>query len=174
MVDISDVLIREARPEDADGMIAYLQLACAEPNNQVVRGPGEFDYTVEEEQEIIRMAAASGNSIFIVADANGRIVGVANISGGRFQANRHNGSLGISLHPDYRDRGLGTRMMQYLIDWARANPLLTRVELEVFARNARAMRVYEKAGFTQEGIRRNAFIKDGEYVDSVVMGLLLF
>ena len=49
---------------------------------------------------------------------------------------------------------------------------LNRIELDVFAENARARRVYEKVGFREEGVRRQAVYKYGRYQDVVVMGLL--
>jgi RimJ/RimL family protein N-acetyltransferase len=173
MAELGNITIRPATPDDAEGMIAHVQLLSAEPDNQIVLGPGEFAMTVEEERNIIASHAASGNSIFIVADDAGRVVGIASIFGRRRNAERHNGTLGISLHPDYRDRGLGTRMMLWLIEWARGTGVLTRLELEVFARNARAIHVYERVGFVREGIRCNAFLKDGRYIDSIIMGLIL-
>lgn len=169
----TNVVIREATPEDAVGIIAYMRILSVEPNNNILYEAGEFTTTAEEEQAILESAAASGNSVFIVADADGKIVGLANIGGGRRRAARHSGTIGITLHPDYRDQGIGTRMMRYLIEWARENSIITRLELHVFVHNNRAIHVYEQVGFVLEGIRRNAFIKEGKYVDSMVMALLL-
>jgi RimJ/RimL family protein N-acetyltransferase len=49
---------------------------------------------------------------------------------------------------------------------------LQRIELEVYADNARAVHVYEKVGFRLEGTRRHAVFKRGRYHDMHVMGLL--
>ena len=166
-------MIREARPEDAQGMVAYMQLLSDEPNNNIGFEAGEFAVTVDEERRTLESVAATDNSIFIVADAGGQIVGIANCAGGRRRGNRHSGMIGISLHPNYRDRGLGTRMMRYIITWARETGIITRLELEVFTNNARAIHLYEKLGFVLEGIRRNAFIKEGKYRDNMMMALLL-
>ena len=170
---MDEVIIREAKPGDAEGMVAYMQVLSAEPHNNILFGPGEFSITAEEERNFLESTAASDNSTFIVADAGGKIVGIANVAGGRRRAARHNGGIGISLHSDYRDQGIGTRMMRYLIEWARGTGVITRLELEVFTHNVRAIHVYENVGFILEGIRRNAFVKDGKYVDSMVMAMLL-
>lgn len=170
---MADVVIREARSDDAEGMVSYMQLLAAELNNNILYEAGEFSYTVEEERSVIESTVASDNSVFVVADAGGEIVGIANIAGGRRRAARHSGLIGISLHPAYRDQGIGTRMMRYLISWARESGIITRLELHVFVHNSRAIHVYESLGFVLEGINRNAFIKDGRYVDSMVMALLL-
>ena len=47
-----------------------------------------------------------------------------------------------------------------------------RIQLEVFAFNPRAQHVYERVGFRREGVLRDALRWDGEYHDTIVMGLL--
>ena len=42
----------------------------------------------------------------------------------------------------------------------------------VYAFNPRAQRAYEKAGFTTEGVLRDALLWDGEWVDEIVMSVL--
>ena len=49
---------------------------------------------------------------------------------------------------------------------------LRRLTIQVFATNARAERVYEKAGFVREGVLRGAAHIDGGYVDITVMGIV--
>lgn len=168
-----DVIVREARPDDAEGMVSYMHFISAEPNNQLLYGPGEFTRTVEDERALLESVAASDNSAFFVAEDQGRIVGIANVAGGTRRATRHSGGIGISLHPDYRDQGVGTRMMRYIIQWARETGIITRLELSVFTHNARAIHVYENVGFILEGITRNAYVKDGHYLDAMIMALLL-
>ena len=49
---------------------------------------------------------------------------------------------------------------------------LTRIELEVFAANARALALYKKFGFVEEGRKRQARCLDGVLEDSLCMALL--
>ena len=49
---------------------------------------------------------------------------------------------------------------------------LHRVELEVYSFNPRAARAYEKAGFVEEGRRREALLWDGERVDAIMMAVV--
>lgn len=72
----------------------------------------------------------------------------------------------------YHGRGLGTQAVELLCLHAFTNLGLHRVQLHVFATNARAIRAYRKAGFIEEGRRRDAAFIDDEYVDVVVMGRL--
>jgi len=59
------------------------------------------------------------------------------------------------------------------IEWAKGTGIVTRIELAVYARNAAAIHLYEKFGFEIEGRRRRAVYQNGEYVDDLIMALLL-
>ena len=82
-------------------------------------------------------------------------------------------SLGVALwDPGAHDKGHGTEALGLLLVYAFDVLNMHRVELTVFAYNERAIRVYEKLGFVQEGRRRDAWYWDGEYHDVWDMGLL--
>ncbi|CAL9461854.1 GNAT family N-acetyltransferase [Streptomyces sp. enrichment culture] len=74
--------------------------------------------------------------------------------------------------PRGRGRGLGSEATRLIVGHAFERVGLHRVELEVYADNPRARRVYEKAGFVVEGVRREAALRDGEWVDDVLMAVL--
>ncbi|WP_185832364.1 GNAT family N-acetyltransferase [Streptomyces sp. WAC 04229] len=71
-----------------------------------------------------------------------------------------------------RGRGLGSEATRLIVGHAFERVGLHRVQLEVYAHNPRARRVYEKAGFVVEGIRREAALRDGVWVDDVLMAVL--
>lgn len=74
--------------------------------------------------------------------------------------------------PARRGKGYGTAALRLLLDLAFRDLNLHRVQLHVFATNARAIRTYEKVGFVQEGLLRQAAWIDGSYVDVVAMAIL--
>ncbi|MDH6609779.1 RimJ/RimL family protein N-acetyltransferase [Streptomyces sp. SAI-208] len=76
------------------------------------------------------------------------------------------------IGPRGRGRGLGSEATRLVVGHGFERLGLHRIELEVYGHNARALRVYEKAGFRVEGVRREADLRDGVWVDWVVMGLL--
>jgi RimJ/RimL family protein N-acetyltransferase len=81
--------------------------------------------------------------------------------------------LGIALGDKASwDGGYGTDVMVTLCRFGFQEMNLHRIELWVHARNSRARHVYEKVGFREEGVRRQAFFKHGQYRDVVLMGLL--
>ena len=69
-------------------------------------------------------------------------------------------------------RGYGTEAVRMLLQHAFRDLGLNRVSLRVFANNDRAVRAYAKAGFTREGVLREAAYIDGRFVDVLAMAIL--
>jgi RimJ/RimL family protein N-acetyltransferase len=76
------------------------------------------------------------------------------------------------IGPRGRGRGVGTEATRLIVGHGFEQLGLHRVQLEVYGNNHRALRVYEKAGFVVEGVRREAAWRDGEWVDEVLMAVL--
>ncbi len=165
--------IEEARPSDAGDLIEYVEQLVMEPDINIPLAPGEFNIGIHEEEIILADYAESDNSLFLIARADGRIVGALNCRGGRGKALRHTATLGVSVHKDWRDSGIGTALMEMAIEWARNTNIVKRIELTVYARNERAIHLYEKLGFQLEGCRRKAVCHNGEHIDDLIMALLL-
>jgi RimJ/RimL family protein N-acetyltransferase len=82
-------------------------------------------------------------------------------------------SLGIAIAESaYRNKGYGTEAMQLTLDYGFNELNLNRVELNVASFNPRAIHVYKKIGFIEEGVLRQTDFVDGIYHDSIVMSLL--
>ena len=81
----------------------------------------------------------------------------------------HVAILGIGIHPEFQNLGLGRALMESIIDWARENSVI-RLDLNVRCDNDRAIRLYESLGFVREGVRER-FIRldDGRFIDDAVM-----
>ncbi|MBK6013603.1 GNAT family N-acetyltransferase [Streptomyces sp. MBT53] len=76
------------------------------------------------------------------------------------------------IGPRGRGRGIGTEATRLIVGHAFEQLGLHRIQLEVYGHNHRARRVYEKVGFVVEGVRREAMLRDGEWVDDVLMAIL--
>ena len=63
--------------------------------------------------------------------------------------------------------------MAHAIEWAKRTKIIKRIELTVFARNAAAIHIYKKYGFVVEGRRGRSIYRDGEYLDDVMMAVIL-
>jgi RimJ/RimL family protein N-acetyltransferase len=76
------------------------------------------------------------------------------------------------IGPRGRGRGLGTEATRLIVGYGFEELGLHRIQLETYRHNHRALRVYEKVGFVVEGIRRETQVRDGAWVDEVVMAIL--
>ncbi len=70
------------------------------------------------------------------------------------------------------NQGYGTEAVRLLLHLGFNTLDLNRIYLRVLENNPRAIRAYEKAGFTHEGRQRQAEFKDGKYLDLLVMSIL--
>ena len=112
-------------------------------------------------------------SIALVAEYQGEIVGWASIYKFPHPRRKGLGDLGIYLHQDFHNVGLGTAMTERLLQLAK-NEKMHRIELTVVGENKIALRLYEKFGFQIEGVSKDAFYgHDGRYHNIVNMGLIL-
>ena len=88
------------------------------------------------------------------------------------QPRAYAGTLGMMVHDAYAGRGAGTALMSAVIELADNWLNLKRLELGVYADNARAIALYERFGFEREGLSRAFAWRNGAYVDSISMARL--
>lgn len=81
-------------------------------------------------------------------------------------------SIGITIGSRYWNRGYGQDSIKLLLNYLFTELNAVRVELEVIKTNIRAIRCYKKCGFIEEGIRKSKCYLDGEYVDTIIMGII--
>ena len=117
----------------------------------------------------------SGSIAYFMIDAieppRNKPIGAIEI--GDINTNDHIGSFGISIgEKDYWSKGYGTEAAQLIIRYGFEQLNLHRVSSVVFSFNERSRRLHRKVGFIQEGIKREAWYRDGEYHDEVLFGLL--
>lgn len=167
------VTIREAHPGDAANIITYVNELLEEPASFLEMSKGEFTVSVEEERKMLEDCRKSENSIFVVAEEEGQIIGLLICTGRDRIKIKHNTVLGMSVDKRYRNRGIGSKLLEYAIDWARSTKVVKRIELYVFTTNERAIHLYEKYGFVTEGEKQNALRMDGEYINEYIMALLI-
>lgn len=167
-----DVVIREAIPDDAEGILNHLNNTALETGFMTMgkEGPG---ITVEEEQEQLAKLYESNNNILLVALANDEVIGTASIHGSQSPKLSHIGEIGIVIAKKYWGFGLGTAMMEEMIQWANESSVLKRLELTVQARNQKARYLYEKLGFQLEAVMPRGVKDDGKYLDVCLMSMLI-
>jgi putative acetyltransferase len=156
--------LRALRPDDADAL-AELQ-NCAGFRHGTLRLP----FTAAHElRRWIEARAPGGLSLVGVLD--GRLVASGGLDRG-IGRRAHAARLGMGVHDDCTGRGIGTALLRAVLDAADNWLAIRRIELTVFADNARAIALYERHGFAREGVHRQDAFRAGEYVDSLAMARL--
>jgi RimJ/RimL family protein N-acetyltransferase len=143
-----DLILRPKRAEDADAITA----ACQDPEIPrwtLVPTP----YTRADAEAFIAGSerdAADGRAANLVAvDADGRLLGSFSVM--ELDRAPGFGEIGYWVAADARGRGVATRAVRLLADWARRELNLTRIEVLPHRDNAPSRRVAEKAGFHDTG-----------------------
>ncbi|MGF9563713.1 GNAT family N-acetyltransferase [Neorhizobium sp. JUb45] len=162
----SDIIIEPIEEKHVEGFRKALDIVARERKYLVfLEAP-----PVEVMLSFVRDNIASGHPHMVAVD-DGKVVGWCDIRRGARDAQAHCGVLGMGIIPDYRDRGLGRKLILATIEAARVAGM-HRVELHAHADNLRAIALYEKVGFRHEGLARDAIRIDGRYMDSVLMAMI--
>ena len=156
-----EFVVRPARAGDARAMAEVFAAVAAERDGIATEPPVDA-----QERAAVFALSADGT---IVAVAGDRVVGMIHI-----EASRHGfGEFGMLVDRDWRGRGVGSALVQAVVDRARGQGL-HKLCLEVFPHNAAAVALYRKCGFTEEGRRVKQYRRaSGELWDTIVMGRLL-
>ncbi len=91
-------------------------------------------------------------SLWVVAIADNRLIGYVGSQSVMGWADMMN----LAVDPDYRRMGIGENLVEVLVSRLKENQV-TCLTLEVRASNTPAIRLYEKIGFTEVGIRPNYY-----------------
>jgi RimJ/RimL family protein N-acetyltransferase len=166
------LLIREADGEDARDVLDYVNAISGE-SDFLSFGPGEFDLMEPEEEEFLRRCRATDNQICLLGIIDDILIATLNFAAGRRPRVRHSGGFGITVRRDYWGLGIGSLMLDALIDWAREGGIVKKINLQVRTDNRRAIRLYESRGFVIQGTGRKEVFLHGQYYDVYWMGLEL-
>jgi putative acetyltransferase len=159
------MIIRPARVEDAP-MLWAAEFETAKTPGKLVSRPHEL----KVESFAARIAEVRDRGRYIVAERDGKPVGHAVLEPMALERLAHVFRLTIVVHPGQERRGIGTRLMNELIEWAEGNPKVGKIELLVRASNKAAIALYKKLGFEVEGRLINRLkLEDGSYLDDLAM-----
>jgi putative acetyltransferase len=112
------------------------------------------------------------NNVLLVAELAGRVIGFVGLHREVAHRRSHAASIGMAVHDAFTGRGAGSALMAAVTELAERWWNIKRLELNVYADNARAIALYERFGFQREGLFRAYAWRDGAYVDSLAMARL--
>lgn len=161
-------VFRIPKNSDLEELLEYI--------NAIIRERACIGYqkpvTVEKEREWLKKnfeGLKKGDGLHILVEVEGKIVGGGGITRKPMDANKHVCVLGITLHKDYRGKGIGKRLINLLLKQAKGFLKCKLVELTYYRPNTVAKIVYEKCGFREVGAIPKGCNYYGEFHDEVIM-----
>lgn len=153
----TDLVIRPARPDDAEQLTTLMQEGIRE--GAVLRDRPEVpSYTpeqtrsmVEAARERIIRAASSDSDLILVAEVDGQIVGEVSFTTESPGIRPGTVAAGAGVKRELRNQGIGSALLAQAVEWARGADSVERVLLSVRTENAAAIRLYQKHGFQFQG-----------------------
>ena len=142
-----EVRLRKAAPEDVPVLAELDRICFADPWS---------------EESFFEEINYNEKAVYIVLETEGRIAGYAGI----WKILDEGHITNVAVHPDFRRRGFGRRIVQALIDSVEADGV-TSETLEVRRSNAPAIALYSSFGFETEGVRKGYYSNNGE--DAFIM-----
>jgi RimJ/RimL family protein N-acetyltransferase len=77
----------------------------------------------------------------------------------------------FAVHPSFRERRIGVEAARLFQTLLLRDLGFHRIEVQIYGFNGRAIAHAERAGYVREGVKRRAYLKDGEWVDAVLFAL---
>ena len=105
--------------------------------------------------------------LFLVCEVNSKIVGSTTLIRGKYNRIKHTAMFGITILREYSGLGIGSKMLNEVLVHSK-NHGIEKIELEVFERNTRAINLYKKYGFIEEG-KKVRHIKIEEEYDNIII-----
>ncbi|WP_214484664.1 GNAT family N-acetyltransferase [Bacillus sp. SM2101] len=155
------ILIRAVQPKDAERIVTIMTQESVLPT--IIATPSMRFQDFEQHLQNL-----GENQHQFVAVENGVVVGFAGLTRNK-ERRGHIAGLSLMIDQEHHGKGIGRRLMEKLIDLADNWLLIERLELTVVAGNDRAYKLYERAGFVEEGVLKGTIIQHGKFVDEITM-----
>lgn len=167
-----NVVIRQAKDQDAASLFkAEREIALQKPGHMLTL-PHELND--DHFKEKIGQLLDHPRGVYLIAEVDNTIVGHALLDPMQLEATQHVAHLTTAVHQGHQGNGVGQKLTQHLIEWARSRSMLEKIELHVHSINTPAISLYKKIGFQEEGRwLRRVKLGDDQYLDDILMGLWL-
>ena len=166
-----NIIIRPAILADASLLAKAQREIAIEPGFLVSRPTELIDQKFES---TILKVLQDKQGQYLVAECEGEIVGQALLEPLHLEAICHVAHLTLVVHKGWQGRGIGKLLLEHLIDWAKASGNIEKIELHVRSSNSRAIALYKKMGFHEEGRLKNRVkFQDRHYADDILMALFV-
>ncbi len=134
---------------------------------------GFFPNTMEKMEEYYSNIALSPNNLMLAIIDKESDKHIGNIKAGPINWVTGVASLGIMIgNKEFWGRGYGTEAIRLVLDYAFKSLNLHKVTAGIVANHQASIRAFQKAGFEIEGRAKSQFFLDGEYCDSLYLGIV--
>lgn len=162
-------MIRYPTKDDVSEALAYINKISAEQTFITFQGEqltlGQETEYLNKKLELLR----KGRLVMLYAFSDGRLIAVSDIEL-KEKVEKHIGDFGITVGNDFRGDGVGSILMEKVLDEALKNLAeLVIVTLGAFSNNPIALAMYEKFGFQKYGLLEDGFLHKGKYVGHIHM-----
>lgn len=161
-----NIEIRDVETCDAASVLDYLMELQSEKLDTISRMQIP---SLKSEQDWIEGAIDAEHDAIFLAWNNDAVIGMLDVQSGKCPHNRHAGMFGMSVARDWRQRGVGTRLVRAVLERSGSWQDFCRLELNVVPWNTGAISLYEKLGFEHEGRKRKGVNFRGTPEDLLVM-----
>lgn len=145
-------------------------------NYEVEHGVATLDLeprTLEEWREWYNAHSDEHHPI-IVGTIDDVVVGYASLSPYRLKdAFKSTVELSIYIHQDYRGQGVATRLMEHILEMAKADTMIHNVVSVITAGNEGSTKLHNRFGFNYCGLTPEVGFKHGKYQDTETYALLV-
>jgi len=166
------IVIEKAKTTDAEDILNFTKIIGSETDN-LSFGEGGIPISVDQESSYLKSIENSNKEIFLIAKDENEIVGTANYSCFSKKRMAHRGEFGIAVKKSYWNQGIGTMLLEQILDFAKNVAKSEIVSLEVRSDNKSAIRLYEKFGFKKIGTFKGYFKINESLVDFDIFELFL-
>jgi putative acetyltransferase len=164
------ITVRKAEPGDAAQLVSLAEAVGSEEGRWILSS--DTWRTIAEERRYVKSVVRHPDAAVLVAEEDGRVVARMSLARDSHPASRHVADLGLMVAAEHRGRGIGRMLLEAAVGWACVSGI-TKLELHVFPWNEPALGLYESFGFEREGFRRQHYEREGEYVDAILMALVI-
>lgn len=161
--------IREAKVEDA-AILVKAEKEIAKIPGFLVSHPSELIQELFEASIIECNIDHQGK--YLVAEKDNQIIAHGFLAPFERKALAHIVALTLVVHVGHQEQGIGKAILGDLIVWAKNSSKIDKIQINVRDGNDRAIGLYKKLGFKEEGrLLKRIKISDDYYLDDIVMGL---
>jgi RimJ/RimL family protein N-acetyltransferase len=165
--DGKTITVRIATEADAENLL-NLKKSYIKGSSTIPLQEHEYTNSIKEEAALIERYNRLKNSLLVVAECDGRLIGNLDLTGNQREKLFHTAMLGMGIAYNWQNRKIGRLLMENALRWAADDSPLEIIWLEVYASNLPGRKLYENSGFEECGVIKN-FFRDVVIADKITM-----